>query len=69
LCVHVLVGIFLSILDCPTSPSKMEYMSGVPYNREIGSLMYDMVFLDQTFPKQWEFFPNICQILVEFIDM
>lgn len=37
------VGMKLSILDCPTSPLEMEYMSRVPYQSAVGSLMYAMV--------------------------
>jgi hypothetical protein len=44
LCVLVLARTKLSLSDCPTSPSKMEDMSIVPYQSAIGSLMYAMVF-------------------------
>lgn len=43
LCVPIFVGTKLSILDCPTSPSKMEDMSRVSYQSAVGSLMYAMV--------------------------
>ena len=41
--VPVTMGIKLSSSQCPTSPSKMEEMSQVPYQSLVGSLMYAMV--------------------------
>lgn len=44
LCVLFRVGTRLFVLDCPTSPSKMEHMSRVPYQSAVGTLMYAMVY-------------------------
>ena len=43
LSVPVTMGTKLSSSQCPTSPSKMEEMTQVPYQSVVGSLMYAMV--------------------------
>jgi len=41
--VHILVGVKLSIEQCPKTSEEEEYMSHVPYASVVGSLMYAMV--------------------------
>ena len=41
--VHILVGVNLSVEQCPKTQEEEEDMSHVPYASEVGSLMYAMV--------------------------